>query len=75
MNTYMKIKDTLCRFFDYSFSVHTDESITFHELESQELQIKPGDGFMAFVDPLTDEVTLKKINLLDVQNITATMVK
>ena len=60
---------TKCRFFEYSFALNNDDSIKFEELESNKLNIKPGDGFMAFVDPDTDEVTLRKFDITKVDHI------
>ena len=59
-----------CRFLEYSFCLNNDGSITFEELEADKLVIKPGDGFMCFVDPMTQEVTLKKVDLSKVEHIT-----
>jgi hypothetical protein len=60
---------TKCRFLEYSFALNNDDSIKFEELESSKLNVKPGDGFMAFVDPDTDEVTLRKFDITKVENI------
>jgi len=58
-----------CRFFDYTFSLNDDNSITFEELESSKLAIKPGDGFMAFINSETQEVTLKKFDITKVEHV------
>ena len=61
------------RFAEYYFRLNKDNSITFEDLEAESLNINPGDGFMAFVDPNTQEVTLKKfdINNIDYLELTA----
>jgi hypothetical protein len=56
-------------FAEYYIHLKKDESITIPELEAKYVNIKPGDGFMSFVDPITQEVTLKKVNLLDITHI------
>jgi hypothetical protein len=58
-----------CRFLEYSFALNNDDSIKFEELESNKLNIKSGDGFMAFIDPDTDEVTLRKFDITKVEHI------
>lgn len=58
-----------CRFMDYSIRLDEDDSITFEELESSKLAIKPGDGFMAFVNPETQEVTLRKFDISKVEHV------
>jgi len=58
-----------CRFFDYTFSLNDDNSITFEELESSKLAIKPGDGFMASINSETQEVTLKKFDITKVEHV------
>lgn len=58
-----------CRFLEYSIMLDEAGSITFEELEAAKLDIKPGDGFMSFVDPVTQEVTLRKIDLTKIDNI------
>lgn len=58
-----------CRFLEYSFMLDEHGSIIFEELEASKLDIRPGDGFMSFVDPITQEVTLKKIDLTNIEHI------
>ena len=59
-------------FFDYHFTVLPDGSIMFdEELTSDQLNINPGDGFMAFVDP-TGKVVLRKFDINKVEHITPT---
>jgi len=58
-----------CRFMDYSIRLNEDDSITLEELESSKLAIKPGDGFMAFVNPKNQEVTLKKFDISKVEHV------
>jgi hypothetical protein len=60
---------TKCRFLEYSFLLEENGSIKFEELDASKLDIKPGDGFMSFVDPSTNEVTLRKIDLTKVEHI------
>lgn len=56
-------------FFDYHFSVEPDGSIFFdNELTSEQLDIMPGDGFMAFVNA-DGTVLLRKIDLTKIENI------
>ena len=38
-------------------------------MDADQLDIAPGDGFMAWVDPVTKEVTLKRIDLTAVEHI------
>jgi len=52
-----------CRFLEYSFSVDDNGSIKIEDLEAAKLDIKPGDTFLCFVDPDTQEVTMKKFDL------------
>lgn len=59
-----------CRFLEYSFRLNDDESITFEELESDKLDIAPGDTFMCFVNPDTKEVTMRKFDALNVEQVT-----
>ena len=58
-----------CRFLEYSIVLDDNGAITFEELEAVKLDIKPGDGFMSFVDPVTQEVTLRKIDLNNIEQI------
>jgi len=58
-----------CRFLEYSIMLDEAGSITFEELEADKLGIKPGEGFMSFVDPVTKEVTLRKIDLTKIEHI------
>lgn len=57
-------------FAEFYFSLLPDGSIMFDdELTAEQLNIKPGDGFMAFVNPQTKAITLRKIDLTKVENI------
>lgn len=58
------------RFLEYSFRVNEDESITFEDIESDKLGINPGDGFMAFVNTNNNEITLRKFDITQVEQIT-----
>jgi len=51
--------------------LNNDDSIKFEELDAEKLNVRPGDGFMAFIDPATKELTLKKIDLNNIEYITA----
>jgi hypothetical protein len=64
-----KDSDIATIFAEYYIHLKKDDSITIPELEAKHLNINPGDGFMAFVNPVTQEVTLKKVNLLDITHI------
>lgn len=56
-------------FADYHFTVEPDGSIFFdNELTSEQLDIMPGDGFMAFVNA-DGTVLLRKIDLTKIENI------
>lgn len=56
-------------FFDYHFTVEPNGSIFFdNELTSEQLNIMPGDGFMAFVNA-DGTVILRKIDLSKIENI------
>jgi len=56
-------------FFDYHFTVEPNGSIFFdNELTSEQLNIMPGDGFMAFVNA-DGTVILRKIDLTKIENI------
>ena len=57
------------RFLEYSFRVNDNGSITFEDIESEKLGIKPGDGFMAFVDTNKNEITLRKFDITQVEHI------
>jgi hypothetical protein len=59
----MQGETKMLRFIEYVFSLNDDDNIKFEELESEKLNIKTGDGFVAIVDNNTNEVTLKKIDL------------
>jgi hypothetical protein len=59
------------RFLEYSFMLNNDDSIKFEELDAEKLNVKPGDGFMAFIDPATKELTLRKVDLNNIEYITA----
>lgn len=56
-------------FADYHFTVESDGSIFFdNELTSEQLDIMPGDGFMAFVNA-DGTVFLRKIDLTKIEHI------
>lgn len=56
-------------FADYYFTVEPDGSIFFdNELTSEQLDIMPGDGYMAFVNS-DGTVILRKIDLTKIENI------
>lgn len=56
-------------FADYYFSVEPDGSIFFDdELTADQMKVKPGDGFMAFVNS-DGKVVLRKIDLTKVEHI------
>lgn len=56
---------------DYLFSVEPDGSIFFDsDLSAQEMNIKPGDGFVAVVNR-NGTVVLRKIDLTKIEHITA----
>jgi len=56
-------------FADYRFTVEPDGSIFFdNELTSEQLDIMPGDGYMAFVNS-DGTVILRKIDLTKIENI------
>jgi bifunctional DNA-binding transcriptional regulator/antitoxin component of YhaV-PrlF toxin-antitoxin module len=57
------------RFLEYSFRVNDNGSITFEDIESEKLGVKPGDGFMAFVDTNKNEITLRKFDITQVEHI------
>ena len=58
-----------CRFLEYSVLLGENGSIKFEDLEADKLNIKPGDTFLCFVDPNTQEVTMKKFNLQSYEHI------
>jgi len=58
-----------CRFLEYSVLLGENGSIKFEDLEADKLNIKPGDTFLCFVDPDTQEVTMKKFNLQSYEHI------
>ena len=56
-------------FFDYHFTVEPNGSIFFdNELTSEQLDIMPGDGYIAFVNS-DGTVILRKIDLTKIENI------
>ena len=56
-------------FADYYFSVSPDGSIIFdEELTADQMNVKPGDGFMAFVNP-NGKVVLRKFDISKVEHI------
>jgi hypothetical protein len=56
-------------FAEYYFSVEPDGSIFFdNELTADQMNIKPGDGFMAFVNP-NGRVVLRKFDITKVEHI------
>jgi len=56
-------------FADYYFSVLPDGSIIFDdELTADQMNVKPGDGFMAFVNP-NGKVVLRKFDITKVEHI------
>ncbi len=62
------------RFWDYEFEV-LDENIIFdEELTAEQLNVKPGDGFMTFVQE-DGTVILRKIDLTKVEQISLKKVK
>lgn len=56
-------------FHDYTVTLKRDGSLVLNEMDADALDIGPGDGFMAFVDPVSREVTLQKIDLTAVEHI------
>ncbi len=62
------------RFWDYEFEV-LDENIIFdEELTAEQLSVKPGDGFITFVQE-DGTVILRKIDLTKVEQISLKKVK
>lgn len=59
------------KFFEYDFSLFKDGSIKFNDLEACKLELETGDAFISLVDPDTNEVTLKRIDLNKYESITA----
>lgn len=56
-------------FFDYHFTVLPDGSIMFdEELTADQMNVKPGDGFMVFVKP-NGKVVLRKFDITKVEHI------
>ena len=56
-------------FFDYHFTVLPDGSIMFdEELTADQMNVNPGDGFMAFVKP-NGKVVLRKFDITKVEHI------
>lgn len=57
------------RYHDYCIIQKHDGSLILEDMDADQLDIAPGDGFMAWVDPVTKEVTLKRIDLTAVEHI------
>ena len=56
-------------FADYYFSVLPDGSIIFDDdLTADQMNVKPGDGFMAFVNP-NGKVVLRKFDITKVDHV------
>ena len=56
-------------FADYYFSVLPDGSIIFDdELTADQMNVRPGDGFMAFVNP-DGKVVLRKFDITKVEHV------
>jgi len=56
-------------FADYYFSVLPDGSIIFDDdLTADQMNVKPGDGFMAFVNP-NGKVVLRKFDITKVEHV------
>ena len=61
------------RFHEYCVILKHDGSLVLEDFNADALDIGNGDGFMAFVDPVTREVTLQKIDLAAVEQIEGTL--
>lgn len=61
------------RFHEYCVILKRDGSLVLEDFNADDLGIGNGDGFMAFVDPVTREVTLQKIDLAAVEQIEGTL--
>lgn len=61
------------RFHEYCVILKHDGSLVLEDFNADDLGIGPGDGFMAFVDPVSREVTLQKIDLTAVEHIEGTL--
>jgi len=62
------------KFWDYEFAVVNENIIFDEELTAEQLSVKPGDGFMTFVEE-DGTVVLRKIDLSKVENIELTSIK
>lgn len=62
------------RFCDYQFSVVNESIIFDEELTAEQLSVKPGDGFMTFVEE-DGTVILRKVDLTKVEQISLKKVK
>ena len=62
------------KFWDYEFAVVNENIIFDEELTAEQLSVKPGDGFMTFVDE-DGTVILRKIDLTKVEQIKLKKVK
>lgn len=71
----MRQKDptTKMRFHEYCVILKHDGSLVLEDFDANQLDIGNGDGFMAFVDPVTREVTLQKVDLTAVEQIEETL--
>lgn len=56
------------KFWDYEFAVVNENIIFDEELTAEQLSVKPGDGFMTFVEE-DGTVILRKIDLTKVEQI------
>ena len=57
------------RWHDYCVIQKHDGSLVLEDMDAEQLEIAPGDGFMAWGDPESKEVTLKRIDLTAVETI------
>ncbi len=62
------------KFWDYEFAVVNENIIFDEELTAEQLSVKPGDGFMTFVEE-DGTVILRKIDLTKVEQIKLKKVK
>jgi hypothetical protein len=62
------------RFWDYEFEVLDEDIIFDEELTAEQLSVKPGDGFITFVQE-DGTVILRKIDLAKVEQIKLKKVK